>query len=333
MAVDGKAAVIMFFVLSGFVLSRPYFHAEPGQPPRQMDVPVFYFRRFARIWLPWLAIFCVSALAQVKLYHFWQTSPGLNGWYDRFWHQSLTWKNFFRQCLFLQHDARVQLLPQDWSLGVELKASILLPILIYCARRLTSWSLVGISGLLLCSFAEGHCYTAFILGILLAQQGDDIVNWLKARPFPLKIGLFIMGLTLYEADHCLSNPLKADKYLLLLTALGCVLILLASMSSRRIQAALHLRPIVFLGKISYSVYLIQFIIILCLLPPWIHILNLAGIEQTCWLLPLSLIGSVGMTVGLACLSYQYIEIPGIKLGQWFSRKKTARRPIKPAKPA
>ena len=79
-------------------------------------------------------------------------------------------------------------------------------------------------------------------------------------------------------------------------------------------------PLVFLGKISYSVYLLQFIIILCLLPPWLHFLNLAGLERTVWLLPLSLIGSVGMTVGLSALSYRYIEIPCIELGRRLSKK-------------
>jgi peptidoglycan/LPS O-acetylase OafA/YrhL len=105
--------------------------------------------------------------------------------------------------------------------------------------------------------------------------------------------------------------------------MGCALILLASLSSRRIQAVLNLSPLVFLGKISYSVYLLQFIIILCLLPPWIHCLNLIGMEKPVWLLPLSLIFSVGVTVGLSALSYRYIETPCIELGQWLSKKRWA----------
>ena len=108
--VDGHAAVVMFFVLSGFVLTRPYFLTTAGQPPRQMNVPAFYLRRFARIWMPWLAVFGLSALAQVTIFHPWKTIPPENDWYGWFWHAPLTWKNFFLQCVFRQHDADVQLI-------------------------------------------------------------------------------------------------------------------------------------------------------------------------------------------------------------------------------
>src|SRR5258708_5514461 len=48
---NGKEAVTVFFVLSGFVLSRP-FCGNDG-PVRTINLPVFYLKRFTRIWLPW----------------------------------------------------------------------------------------------------------------------------------------------------------------------------------------------------------------------------------------------------------------------------------------
>src|SRR3982751_1870787 len=60
---DGRPAVTMFFVLSGFVLSRPYLPSL-NQPARTIHVPTFYLRRFTRIWIPWFFVFCLSALAQ-----------------------------------------------------------------------------------------------------------------------------------------------------------------------------------------------------------------------------------------------------------------------------
>jgi len=326
MIVDGHAAVLMFFVLSGFVLTRPYFLEVAGQPPRQMHVPTFYLRRFTRIWMPWLAVFGLSALAQVTIFHPWKTIPPLNSWYGWFWQAPLTWKNFFLQCVFRQHAADVQLMVQDWSLGVELKASALLPCLIYAARKFTPWSLLVISGLLVIWLPTGHYYTAFIFGVWLAHGAEGVVRRLKPRPLSDKIGLLVAGLLLYEASHFFTETLGwriGSKYPLLATGMGCALILLASLSSRRIQAVLNLSPLVFLGKISYSVYLLQFIIILCLLPPWIHCLNLIGMEKPVWLLPLSLIFSVGVTVGLSALSYRYIETPCIELGQWLSKKRWA----------
>ena len=323
MAFDGKAAVAMFFVLSGFVLSRPYFISVAGQPARRMYVPTFYLRRFTRIWLPWLAVFGLSALAQAVLFVPWETNPPTSSLLSCVWHHHPGWINFFRQCLFIEHDAKKVLLIQDWSLGVELKASALLPLFIFLSRRLTPWSLLVVSVALLALLPTGHYYVIFIIGLLLAGTSGNLLQWLQPKPFFVKAGLLSAGLVLYETRHVcqdlLGQPL-GEKFPWLGTSLGCALILLASMSSRRIQAVLKLPPIVFLGKISYSVYLLQFIVIFCLLPPWVHALNLLGIESAVWLLPLSILGSIGMTVGLSALTYRWIETPCIDLGHRLSKK-------------
>ena len=323
MAIDGKAAVAMFFVLSGFVLARPYFISAEGPPPRRMYLPTFYLRRFTRIWLPWFVIFGLSGLAQATLFTSWPTIPPTNEWYASFWHHPLTAMNAMRQCLFREHDAGYQLLIQDWSLGVELKASVLLPLFIFLSRHMTPWSLLAVSVPLMAFLPTGHYYATFILGVLLAGTSGSVLQWLHPKPFLVKAGLLVVGLVLYGTRHAGQDMLGHQagvKYYWLGTGAGCALILLASMSSRRIQAALKLRPFIFLGKISYSVYLLQLIVIFCLLPPWIHALNSLGIESAIWLLPLSIIGSVGATMTLSALSYRWIETPCIDLGHRLSKK-------------
>lgn len=323
MAFDGRAAVAMFFVLSGFVLTRPYFVTMAGLPPRKIFLPSFYLRRLTRIWLPWLAAFGLSAMAQITIFRPCPTVPPTNDWYGWFWQTPLTWGNFFRQCIYNLHAAGTLLLPQDWSLGVELKASAMLPVFIFLAHKLTPWSLFGVAALLVALLPTGHYYASFILGVLLAQQGDNILRWLQPKPFSIKLGLLLAGLALYETNHVgtvvLGHP-EMVKYFWLGTSLGCALILLASMSSRRIQAALKWSPVMFLGRISYSVYLLQFIVILCLLPWLIHALNALGIQRTLCLLPLSLAGSISMTVVLSALNYRWVEMPCIDLGHRLSKK-------------
>jgi len=191
-----------------------------------------------------------------------------------------------------------------------------MPLLLALVRGRRLIALLLISAGLIWFAGMGACYVAFILGILLARHSNWVLAWLKTQKLSIKIGVFLGGLLCYQAFQTFG-PSKGS---LLMTSLGCVLILLTSMASERIQSLLHLRPMIFLGQISYSVYLLQFIVILCLLPPWVHWLNTLGIGRTLWLLPLTLVFSLGGTVLLAALTYRWVELPCIQLGAWLSRK-------------
>jgi len=86
--VDGRSAVTMFFVLSGFVLARPFLAASP----KTMFVPGFYVRRITRIWLPWFFVFVASLAAR----HWLMPGnppggPSQSHWLAGFWHQKLSW--------------------------------------------------------------------------------------------------------------------------------------------------------------------------------------------------------------------------------------------------
>ena len=185
----------MFFVLSGFLLSRPYLtSAQPGQPPRKIFLPTFYLRRFTRIWLPWFFAFVLSALAQVVFFRDWTTNPPTNEWFRQFWHVPLTFENTLRQCLFILHDPKVQLLNQDWSLGVELKASILMPLFIFLCGVWSPWSLLAISTLLVVFTSMGPSYCSFILGVILAKHGSQLLPGLQTKPMLVKAWMHLLNL-------------------------------------------------------------------------------------------------------------------------------------------
>lgn len=315
---DGHSAVTMFFVLSGFVLARPYLaETEPGRPPRKIILSTFYLRRFTRIWLPWLAAYTASVIAQRWLFQTPATTPPVSVWLGSFWHILPTWGNFLKQCVFLEHNSYVQLLNQDWSLGIELKGSLLIPLLVFllAGRRWLTLSLVTLA--LFFGPNTGSAYATFVLGALLAKYGDALARWLKSRPLAIRLGCLAAGLMLYETHHVVRDMwgiTEHGQFLMTGTALGCGLILLACLSSARLQATLNWRLPVLLGKISFSIYLLQFIPILCVLPPLVHCLNSHGIQETFILLPLTLAASVLITCGLAMVNYRWVEIPCIKLG-------------------
>jgi len=64
---NGKEAVAMFFILSGYVLSKPYMDNKLTHS-RKIFLPTFYLRRFIRIWSPWFFVFIISILAQKFLF-------------------------------------------------------------------------------------------------------------------------------------------------------------------------------------------------------------------------------------------------------------------------
>jgi peptidoglycan/LPS O-acetylase OafA/YrhL len=292
-------------------------------------VPTFYVRRFTRIWLPWFFAFSLSALAQVLVFRSWSTHPPLTDWSLAFWHAPLTLERTVSQCLFMSKTQIVNLVMQDWSLSFELQVSILLPLMLFLHSLGPRWILPVLTVPALLLDLSG-CYLAFMLGILLAAHADRLVKDLAPKPLLTKIGLLGLGLIYYEMPHFdawlpahfgyeWANP-NVLVYLRAEASAGCVLILLASMSSHRIQATLHLPLLIFLGRISYSVYLLQFIILLCVLPPLFHLLNSWGVRRAIWLLPLDFIVSIGLTVGLSALTYRWIEKPCINLGHWLSQK-------------
>lgn len=334
MMFDGRSAVTMFFILSGFVLAHPYLAPAPaGHTPRPLYIPTFYLRRITRIWLPWFAVFVLSLVAQRYCYTSPVTIPPTAGWLGQFWRIPPTFAGVLQQCVFELHDARRMLLPQDWSLGVELRGSAFIPLFLWLVRKHVSF-LAGIALWLLIFHPTGQYYVSFALGVCAAKYYHRVESRLRALNLRTKCGLLMAGVCLYEsrwvAGHfCDVNAGWGDKTAWCLASAGCVFILAASLSSRRIQAKLNLPPVLFLGRISYSLYLLQFMVILCLLPPLVHQLNALGLHNPVLLLPLTVGMGVLFTVIFAAVSYRLVEMPSMDLGRWLTRlvqRRLARGP-------
>ena len=133
----------------------------------------------------------------------------------------------------------------------------------------------------------------------------------------------LIEVPLYEsrlaASHMWEVTGVIDKIVWCIASIGCVFILAASLSSNRIQSKLNLPIVVFLGKISFSVYLLQFIVILCFLPSFVQALNALTIHQASLLLPLTVGAGLLVTVGIAAITYWTIELPSVQLGRWLTK--------------
>ena len=315
-AFDGRSAVTMFFVLSGFVLTLGHL----GNPARPLHVIPFYARRITRIWLPWFVFFLLSLVARNFFFHIpAETIPPLSHHHLSFWQHDLTLVDFLKQAVFKLHDPQRLLLPQDWSLGVELRASALIPIFLILGRK--SWIALIATAMLIVWLKPygGYYYSSFAIGILAARVYSAGVGQRQGLVF------FLVGAMLYQfrwlctaAYSPPQGPAEGDVWLV--GAFGCALVILGILRSRKLRTLLEHTILIQLGRISYSLYLLQVIVLLCIAPWVIKGLNSIGLVSEIWLQFLLLLAVSAVCIPLAHFGEQRIEVPCIRLGKSVTRR-------------
>jgi peptidoglycan/LPS O-acetylase OafA/YrhL len=300
----GEGAVSFFFVLSGFVLALPYL----AEKPKQILFLPYAINRFFRI-VPLLvfAIFA-SLFARQFLFHTYQTIPEQSGWVQWFWHQSLTPKGI------------LQLLPQGWTLAVELPMSLIIPFMAVATRKNSFW-LVLCAYLLILTMGLNKYVFDFVLGVVLARNKDLMRDiWLSLSNFSRLLTL-ITGFLLYTAVFFTPQSLYSVLNFIFVDpiGLGCVLILFCVLCSISIQRILSHVTFLFLGKISYSIYLMHFIILLCITPAVVSLLNRNQISDEYSTRLISLAATLVTTIIISVYSYLLVEQPFIRFGKKFGQ--------------
>ena len=321
---DGYAAVTMFFVLSGYVLSVRYLSMSRMA---EFNLWGFYVKRYCRIVLPFLAVFLLSYLVCVSVYQvFTDNDPLLSKWGQRHWAEDKlnlpTW-DYVKAAIMVLPKTKFPLVPQAWTLRVEMGMSLALPFLVLIACRSSLWlvafMLVFVKLLNLYVFA-----THFAMGILIAQHQQTLVNWVRSHRAwsltTLVLGWFLLG---YRTPPDFLAMKMTPVSLRFVTGIGASLLLVWLMASPRAQAFLELRGFQFLGRVSYSLYLVHFIVLLTLAQYSIHWANGIGIDglASYWL---AFAVTISGSLVLAAICYRFVEVPAIALGKSLSDR-IARR--------
>lgn len=317
----GAEAVILFFVLSGFVLSLP---AVDGRPQSYFT---FVTRRIFRIYVPYLAALAVSVAASMYLYGH---STG-NNWVHTYWSGPVQWRVVWHHVMFLGVFNTDRLDPPIWSLVHEMRISLFFPFLCAIVLRFRNrWSLALALILVAASTAMDklhgfqtatsiadtlHYTPMFILGIYLARERVSIAGWFSRLTRPARVLLGVGCILLFAFAGLLFN-LWAEQTMHLglrvithwLTALGAGGIIVVCLNSRSCKRILHWPPIRLLGQMSYSLYLIHFIVLLCCVSLLFGRIPLPAI------LSLALV----LSIAVSWLSYLWIEKPSMNLGRRLS---------------
>ncbi len=311
---DGGAAVAMFFILSGFVLSLRYFHSGHQPDLSRFSLIGFLLGRIFRIWMPYLVVLCVSAVfyLQYQPNPIPQTLLHPTDWLVSMWHaHSLTLMDMFRESWLLKLPNNVILLPQAWTLTIELSLSLLLPIGLLLIERGLAWlagfSLFAVLFLGVCSYL-----LHFLLGLLIARYLTQITAYLSMR-HPLRLLVLLGGFILYSSGNWFISYFPENSTHLFL-GLGAGLLLISALASKTLQTILSYNLLRQIGKISYSAYLIHMLILICVTPYILQSLE-AMIHSRILLWLAGFLVSLTIVQLVSLPAYHFLEIPSISLGR------------------
>ena len=318
--IEGHRAVVLFFLLSGFVLSLPQVRGA-GRPAY---LP-YLVKRICRIYLPYLAALAVAILGCWRFHG----TDAYGGWFAQTWSAAPTWK------LSLEHVGFVGDYPDAayntafWSLVQEMRISLIFPFFCEAVLRMR-WKAAVLLPFLLTAAATMaerrgllpshvawtvHYTGSFILGILLARHRVELEAWLDRLAW-WQYGMFALVCAgLYCVPTRLGDvggigQLGTD----LITSFGAAGMMLLSLCHRHAATFLRGAVPVYLGRVSYSLYLLHGTILFAA-----AYLVAGRMAFSAMLLPvvaLSLLAATGM--------YAWVEVPSIKLGRRLATRVSGR---------
>lgn len=315
---QGRAFVILFFVLSGFVLTFGFLG------PRPAKYWPYAARRLCRIYLPFAGIVVIAALAMAAI----APAPLADAppWVNSLWDRPIGLPVVFENLLMTGsvYDSDIDVVA--WSLIYELRISLAMPLLVMLVRTNTRCA-IGLSlvlSLVCARFGAEHCptfaetaadavlatvyfVTAFAIGIALAVHLDSVRTAVGRAPRWLPVVLAPAAFLLLQWEDLAE---LGDA----LAALGAAILIALCVGSPAVAQALRVRPLAWLGRVSYSLYLLH-------LPVLLIFLHLGSGRAP---LGLVLAMSAATSLLLAELSYRYLERPSIELGRQIARQFSLR---------
>lgn len=318
----GTYGVTMFFTLSGFLITYLLLKEKEVQPIQIKD---FYMRRILRIWPLYYTYLIVALIA---------------AW---FFHQFIDWK-LLPYYVFLAANIPVifnlyfPFLGHYWSLAIEEQFYLVFPFL----ARVPNKKLFKVIILLIIVFllAKAICWyfykfhqinlpfriiTIYRLHTMLFGAAAAILYYQNNATF-IKITQsyitqficwLILILTVLNQFH-IASVIDGD-----LISLATVCIIIAQITKTHRIFSLENKVLVFLGKISYGIYVIHILVIFL----WTKILGKFETQDILnYIITILLI--TFSTIILAYLSYEYLEKPFLRRKKRFSRILSSSSPNK-----
>ena len=314
---NGSDAVSFFFVLSGFVLSYQYIVIQ-----RPLDFRKFYINRVFRLWPAFFFTVFINAL------NWNRTNITLHMLADvflrnktQFWEEAVLFRTY------------PQYYVPGWTLVIELSISLFVPFLIILARtnrKLIIWICFCI---LLIGKNMGEWYMFnfhFALGVLLScfyfelqDNSFRLTKWYRYRHLILSAAFL-----LYSVRHIAGIFPPGARYTYIanyvgidffhFTGLASFIFIAAILCSPAAKAFLQNKLLRFLGKISYGIYLMHWLLVTDVFIYWDKLAAIFPGTKSAFI-GLFFIYSAA-TILLAIITHYLIELPFMRLGKRLTAK-------------
>lgn len=262
---NGNFSVTLFFVLSGYVLSCRFFRDKENSIIFSSAV-----RRYLRLAIPAFAsVILAFTLMRLGFGYFDDISPiTMSSMRDPYAADPSIWA-MFREGLFNSFFTYGnQYNPVLWTMTYELFGSFLILAFLFLLGK---YRIRYIAYPILIFFFLDSYYLGFVLGLLLSDLHNSGRNWLALvnRPW-VNLLLVITGMYVGSYPYVSTNNTVYSilvwnapgfSFFVFYHVIGSFLIILAALNSKWMQTLFSSKPFAYLGKVSFSMYLVHFTII------------------------------------------------------------------------
>jgi peptidoglycan/LPS O-acetylase OafA/YrhL len=311
---NGHFSVLIFFVLSGYVLTMPYFAQGDTAPLRTR-----LLGRYFRLNIPIIAAVAVSfAVYQLGLYANVPASrlSGSTVWLSFFFQPGITTATAINEALYQSLVLGTgDLIPPLWTLQIEFIGSIylLLFYIVKPCRQIVVPALLACVLLYAVHKASSIYYMAIFAGSLLniARPGERI------KPVLLAAGLYFGAFQFQSAFYDMLpsihfHGVEVFEEKTFYNAIGAVLLTAAVVNGYGARIFEN-RIAQFLGRVSFSLYLLHFIV-LCSLACIIYV----GVPRGGLFLAGTFAAYLGACLLAASLFEKYVDRKAIALSRRFT---------------
>lgn len=310
-AIMGKLGVVLFFVLSGFLIT--YLLLEEERKYASLDIVSFYMRRVLRIWPLYFAIVILALFVLPYIGLFELPGMGRDVLHVHFLPKVVLFVLFLPN-LLLSAFGMVPYAAHTWSIGTEEQFYLIWPVLLLVFRKQKLVMLVfviiaylAILELLFTPWTEWVPFRPVLQGYWKLFNIDcmaigGIYAFLlfhKKRVLKVLMNRYLFYAALILAVLMIFNGVSFKYLHYEIYAVLFGLLILNFAANDRIGISLENKPLKVLGDISYGLYMYHPITAVLS----IQVAVMLGIGTNWFIYPLT----ICLTIAVAWLSYTYFE--------------------------